>query len=39
VTLDPEKVEKYQRVYQESGAVNEFYDPNRPQWVPAVPIF
>lgn len=39
VTLDPEKVEKYRRVYRESGAVNEFYDLNRPQWVPAVPIF
>ena len=39
VTLDPEKVEKYRRVYQESGAVNEFYDPRRPGWVPALPIF
>ena len=39
VTLDPEKVEKYHRLYQESGAVNEFFDPRRPGWVPAWPIF
>ena len=39
VTLDPDKVEKYHRLYKEGGAVNEFYDPRRPNWVPALPIF
>ena len=39
VTLDPEKVAKYRRLYAESGAVNEFYDPRRPGWVPALPLF
>jgi glucarate dehydratase len=39
VELDPDEVERYHRVYLERGAVNEFYDPHRPGWVPAVPIF
>lgn len=39
VTLDPEKVEKYHRAYLEQGAVNEFYDPRRPNWIPALPLF
>jgi glucarate dehydratase len=39
VTLDPEKVAKYRRLYEESGTVNEFYDPRRPGWVPALPLF
>ena len=39
VTLDPEKVEKYHRLYLEQGQVNEFYDARRPEWVPALPIF
>jgi glucarate dehydratase len=39
VNLDPEKVEKYHRLYREKGQVNEFYDPHRPDWVPALPVF
>lgn len=39
VTLDPDKVEKYHRAYLEQGAVNEFYDPYRPGWIPALPLF
>lgn len=39
VDLDPDEVERYHRVYLERGAVNEFYDPRRPDWVPAIPIF
>ncbi len=39
VELDREKVAKYHRSYQERGATNEFYDPWRPGWVPALPIF
>jgi hypothetical protein len=39
VELDPEKVEKYHRLYLEQGQVNEFYDTRRPGWVPALPIF
>jgi glucarate dehydratase len=39
VELDRDKLEKYHRLYRELGPVNEFYDPNRPSWVPALPIF
>lgn len=39
VELDPEKVDKYHRLYVERGATNEFYDPWRPGWIPALPIF
>jgi len=39
VEVDWEKVEKYHRRYRERGQVNEFYDPQRPGWVPALPIF
>lgn len=39
VELDPEKVDKYHRVFLERGAANEFYDPWRPEWVPALPVF
>jgi glucarate dehydratase len=39
VSLDEEKVEKYHRVYQERGDLNEFLDPKRPSWVPNLPIF
>jgi glucarate dehydratase len=39
VTLDPDKVEKYNRLYKKIGAVNEFCDEKRPNWVPALPIF
>jgi glucarate dehydratase len=39
VELDWGKVEKYNRSYLEQGESNEFYDRNRPDWVPALPIF
>ena len=39
VEIDPEKVAKYHQLYLEQGAVNEFYDAQRPGWVPALPIF
>jgi glucarate dehydratase len=39
VELDWDKVEKYNRLYQAQGQINEFYDHRRPGWVPALPIF
>lgn len=39
VELDWDKVEKYNRWYEKHGEANEFYDSNRPNWVPALPIF
>ncbi len=39
IDVDWDKVEKYHRLYKEIGHVNEFYDPNRPGWVPSLPIF
>jgi glucarate dehydratase len=39
VELDWDKVEKYNRWYKQHGETNEFYDRNRPNWVPALPIF
>lgn len=39
VTLDQDKIDKYHRLYEEQGSVNEFYDPRRPGWVPAWPMF
>lgn len=39
VTVDWDKVKKYHRLYLEQGQVNEFYDSQRPTWVPALPIF
>lgn len=39
VEVDWDKVEKYHRLYKKEGQVNEFYDRNRPAWVPALPIF
>ena len=39
VQVDWDKVEKYHRLYNSVGQVNEFYDPRRPGWVPALPIF
>lgn len=39
VEMDRDQVRKYNRVYQEQGQVNEFYDALRPNWVPALPIF
>jgi glucarate dehydratase len=39
VEIDWDKVAKYHRLYKHEGQVNEFYDRNRPGWVPALPIF
>jgi glucarate dehydratase len=39
VNVDWDKVEKYHRLYKSLGQVNEFYDQNRPGWVPGLPIF
>ena len=39
VELDRDKVDFYHRHFQEHQEVNEFYDPFRPGWVPALPIF
>jgi glucarate dehydratase len=39
VDVDWDKVEKYHQLYEKQGQVNEFYDPRRPSWVPALPIF
>jgi glucarate dehydratase len=39
VSLDWDKVEKYHRLYKQNGSANEFYDPHRRDWVPALPIF
>jgi glucarate dehydratase len=39
VEINWDNVEKYNRLYKEQGQVNEFYDSNRPGWVPALPIF
>lgn len=39
VELDRDNVEKYHRLYLAGGATNEFYDPWRPGWIPALPIF
>ena len=39
VEIDRGKMERYHRLYLEMGSVNEFYDPNRAAWVPALPIF
>jgi glucarate dehydratase len=39
VELDHDEVERYRRHYEQIGTVNEFYDPRRPGWVPALPIF
>lgn len=39
IDLDWDKVERYHRVYLQQGESNEFYDRNRPNWVPALPLF
>ncbi len=39
VELDEDKIDKYHRYYKQTGAVNEFLDPHRPNWVPNLPIF
>jgi glucarate dehydratase len=39
VEVDWDKVDRYHRLYNEQGQVNEFYDTRRPHWVPALPLF
>lgn len=39
VTLDRDKLARYHRLYEKEGAVNEFYDPRRPDWTPALPLW
>ncbi len=39
VELDHDKVAYYHDVFEKQAEVNEFYDPNQPAWVPALPIF
>jgi glucarate dehydratase len=39
VEIDWDQVDKYHRLYQTAGQVNEFYDSQRPGWVPALPLF
>ncbi len=39
VELDRDKLDFYHRHFLENAEVNEFYDPYRPGWVPALPIF
>jgi len=39
VEIDRDKLDRYHRYYEEHTEVNEFYDPYRPGWVPALPIF
>jgi glucarate dehydratase len=39
VEVDWDKVERYNRLFKQEGQTNEFYDPYRPTWIPALPIF
>jgi glucarate dehydratase len=39
VELDRDKLDFYHRFFLDNVEVNEFYDPYRPGWVPALPIF
>ena len=39
VTLDRDKLDRYHRLYLEQGGISEFYDPARPDWVPALPLY
>jgi len=39
VELDRDKVAYYHRYFEEHSEVNEFYDPSRPGWIPALPLF
>jgi glucarate dehydratase len=39
VEIDRDKLDFYHRYFLEHQEVNEFYDPNRPGWVPALPLF
>jgi glucarate dehydratase len=39
VEIDRDKLDFYHRYFLEHQEVNEFYDPNRSGWVPALPLF
>lgn len=39
VEIDQDKLAFYHRQFLDNVEVNEFYDPYRPGWVPALPIF
>ena len=39
VTLDRDKLARYHAAYKNEGGISEFYDPARPDWVPALPLF
>jgi glucarate dehydratase len=39
VEIDRKKLEKYSALYKQQGDVNEFYDPNLPDWVPNIPLW
>ena len=39
VEIDRDKLDFYHRYFEDHAEVNEFYDPYRPGWVPAMPIF
>jgi len=39
VTLDRDKLDRYHAAYKKEGGISEFYDPARPDWVPALPLF
>jgi len=39
VAVDPEKLEKYHHLYRSKGGRLEFFDRNRPDWVPRVPLW
>lgn len=39
VELDDEAVERWSRLYESEGSINEFYDRRRPGWIPSLPLF
>jgi glucarate dehydratase len=39
VELDRDKLEKYHRYHLQSGEAGEFMDPNRPDWIPTLPLW
>jgi glucarate dehydratase len=39
VELDRDKLARYHAAYENEGGISEFYDPARPDWVPALPLF
>lgn len=39
VEIDRDKLDKYARYYKDKGEAGEFLDPNRPNWVPTLPLW